>query len=264
MIAPFPEPRIPGVPIPQLRPKRLPVRGRGMTLVAAFRCHRGGILLCADREESYGDTKREIDKISAIELPMAQVFIAGSGPTSVVNQAVIEIRHALMQALTSGEDVALRHKLIIEKALKSVYERYDSNLNDSALGLLVVFARFDRQLVPLLYRSEYTMLVPEPYYVGYGAGKALSDYLADRLYEFSRNDDALLLAIAAFIFREVEHSVGGVGLGVDMMFIREGSPLGLKIGKDHIKAIQDQIPPLGDCVLPCWGGRVNIPANLIP
>ncbi|HEX3661650.1 MAG TPA: hypothetical protein VHU89_09480 [Acidobacteriaceae bacterium] len=235
-----------------------------MTLVAAFRCQRGGLLLCADREENYGDTKREVDKISVIELPMGQIFVAGSGPTSVINQAVIDMRHAFIQALTSGEDLVRNHKAMIEETLKSIHERYATNLTDCPLGLIVIFALFDRRTVPLLYRSEYSMLVSEPFYVGYGAGKALSDYLADRLYEFGRNDDALLLVIAAFIFREVEHSVGGVGLGVDMMFIREGAPLGLKIGKDHIRSIQDQIPPLGEYVLSCWADKINIPADLIP
>jgi len=235
-----------------------------MTLVAAFRCQRGGLLLCADREELYGDSKREVEKISVIELPVGQIFIAGSGPTSAISQAVIEIRHSLIQALTSGEDVVRRHKAIIEATLKSIHERYADNLKDWALGLIVIFAPFDRLTAPLLYWSDYSMLVLEPYYVGYGAGKALSDYLADRLYDYERNiDDPTLLAIAAFIFREVEHSVGGVGLGVDMMFIREGRPSGLKIGKDHVKAIQDQIPSLGDCIVPRWGD-LSIPSDLIP
>jgi 20S proteasome alpha/beta subunit len=246
------------------RSKRLPVRGKAMTLVAAFRCHRGGLLLCADREESDGTVKRETDKIAVIELPAAQVFIAGAGPSSVVNQAVIEIRQVLQQALATGESLERQHKPLIEDTLKSIHKRYAANLKEWSLGLIVIFAPFDRSTVPLLYRSEYSMLVSEPFYVGYGAGKALSDYLADRLYDYNRIDDTALLAIASFIFREVEHSVGGVGLGVDMMFIREGSPFGLKIGKDHIKAIQEKIPPLGECVLPSWNGRFSIPADLIP
>jgi 20S proteasome alpha/beta subunit len=224
----------------------------------------GGVLLCADREEDYGDTKREVDKICAIELPSFQVFIAGSGPTSVVNQACLEIRHVLTQAFAAGEDMVKRHKPLIEETLKAIHKRYAANLKNWTLGLIVIFAPFDRSMVPLLYRTEWSMMVSEPFYVGYGAGKALSDYLADRLYDYERIDDAHLLAVAAFIFREAEHSVGGVGLGVDMVFIREGAPFALKIGKENVKAIQEQIPPLGECVFSCWKDRISIPAILIP
>ena len=235
-----------------------------MTLVAAFRCPAGGILLCADREENYGDTKREIGKIFTVELPTLQVFIAGSGPTSVVSQAFLEINQALILAFSNGEDMVKVHKRLVEETLKSIHERYADNLKEWDLGLMVIFAPYDRSMVPLLYRSEYSMLVSEPFYVGYGAGKALSDYLADRLYDYERIDRQTLIAVAAFIFREVERSVGGVGLGVDMVFIREGNPFTLKIGKDNVKAIQEQIPPLGECVVPYWKDRVAIPRILVP
>jgi hypothetical protein len=156
------------------------------------------------------------------------------------------------------------HKTIIETTLESIYREYATSLRKWPLDLIVIFALFDRTVPPLLYRSERTKLFPEAFYVGYGAGKPLSDYLADRLYDYERIDYVTLLSVAAFIFREVEHSVGGVGLGVDMMFIREGAPFTLKIGKENVKAIQEQIPPLGECVSPCWKDRISIPAILIP
>jgi hypothetical protein len=67
MIPPFPKPHsiVPRPPRPKL--DRLPDRGKLMTLAAAFRCQNGGILLCADREENDGVTKRQIDKIYHIK-----------------------------------------------------------------------------------------------------------------------------------------------------------------------------------------------------
>lgn len=238
-----------------------------MTLVAAFRCHRGGLLLCADREETYGiDVKREIDKIFKIEFPTGQVFIAGSGPSSVITVASLEIRQALIRGFAENIDLEREHKNLIEEVLKSIHQRYAQNLEHWPLGLIVIFAPFNRSMAPLLYRTEFSMMVSEPIYVGYGAGKTLSDYLADRLYvnSYDQIDDATLLAVAAFIFREVEKTVVGVGLGVDAIFIHEGSPLSKTIGKDHIKAIQDQIPPLSDCIFAGWKNRINIPSELIP
>jgi hypothetical protein len=166
-------------PLPFPKPKRLPKGTLPMTLVAAFRCHRGGLLLCADREENYGDVKREIDKICEINLPSLQVFIAGTGPSSVINQTCLEFRHAMTLAFAEGKDMAREHKPLMEDTLKSIHKHYAANLKHWPLGLIVVFAPYDRSMVPLLYRTELSMMVSEPLYVGYGAGKALCDYLAD-------------------------------------------------------------------------------------
>jgi hypothetical protein len=72
MISPLPKPPRIVVPKPFPRPfpipKRLPKRMVKMTLVAAFRCSSGAIMLLADREENDVITRREVDKIYKINM----------------------------------------------------------------------------------------------------------------------------------------------------------------------------------------------------
>ncbi len=184
---PKPHPRI-GVPYPRPRPqpKRLPNRGKPMTLVAAFRCLRGGIMLIADREENDGYARHEVNKIYKINLVPCQIFIAGAGPSGIVSNANSYIHEAFVKALSDGKDILAEHKNIVESALKELHKRYAANLKTGYLDLLIVVAPLNSQNVPMLYRTEAAMMVPEPYYAAYGSGKTLCDYFAERLYECGR------------------------------------------------------------------------------
>ena len=67
-----------------------------MTLVAAFRCKNGGILLCADREENDGFLRREVNKICRIrELIPCEFFIAGAGKSAIITNARLEIHKSM-------------------------------------------------------------------------------------------------------------------------------------------------------------------------
>jgi hypothetical protein len=57
-----------------------------MTLIAAFRAREGGVLLCADREENDGFSKREVEKISRLSLLQCQMFIAGAGYAPIIKR----------------------------------------------------------------------------------------------------------------------------------------------------------------------------------
>ena len=147
MISPLLKTR-PGVLCPLS--KRLPKRKGSMTLVAAFRCPKGGILLCADREENDGFTRREVDKIYKINLVPCQVFIAGAGPSGIVTNANSHIHGALAKALSDGKDIIVEHKNIIETALKELHNRYSANLKTGYLDLLIVVAPQNDKNVPML------------------------------------------------------------------------------------------------------------------
>jgi hypothetical protein len=90
------------------KPKRLPERKRGMTLVAAFRCRNDGILLCADREENDGYLKRDIDKIYRFPLSQYHVFITGAGASTIILRACEKIHQRLSLADANGVDIGLR------------------------------------------------------------------------------------------------------------------------------------------------------------
>ena len=240
-----------------------------MTLIAAFRAGNGGILLCADREENDGYAKRQVDKIYRIKLPTCDLFIAGAGPSGVITKANTEIEDSLTRALTDGADLVRDHKSLIESSLRSIHKQYAANLKNCYLGLIVVFVPGNLASVPIMYRTELSMLIPEPYYAAYGSGKTVSDYLADRLYGVADEvfghaiDNKTLLTLALFIFREAGKSADGVGLGADMNLIRvcEDSPLQI-ICPDAVLEFQENIPTLSDAVFAYWKRRVKLPRIL--
>jgi hypothetical protein len=236
-----------------------------MTLVAAFRCQNGGILLCADREENDGVTKRQIDKIYQIrQMPNCDVLLAASGPSAFVSRSCSEINDALTSAFNAGADLRLEHKALIESRLKFMHESYPENLYGGTMDMLIVYSERGPGYSPLLYRSQQSMLELVSFYASCGIGKVLCDYLADRLYDWERIENVQLITLAAFIFREVHNSVDGVGADVDVRWIREGNGLLTTVGPEYIKAIQEQFPPLLDTVISHWKDRVHIPTAILP
>jgi len=230
-----------------------------MTLVAAFRGPKGGILLCADREENDGYTRREVDKIYYFNMVPCQVFVAGAGPSGIVTTADVEIRSALFKAHSDGANIIQEHKSIVESTLRDIHKRYAANLKSGYLDLLIVIAPLGQVMVPLLYRTELAMMVPEPYYAAYGSGKALCDYFSDRLYEYGRLDKDSMKVLATFILRETEKAASGVGLGADMWFIHEGDTSVHRISTGVIREFQALIPSIEESLWSDWKTNVKIP-----
>lgn len=230
-----------------------------MTLVAAFRCPKGGILLCADREEDDGYNKREVDKIIRIrELHACEVFIAGAGPSGVITKAGIEIHQTLLKAEYDGVDLLKDHSQLIESTLKSIHKQYAEHLKSYPMHLLIVVA--DRaKYSPVLYRTELSMLIPENDDAAYGSGKPISDYLTDRLYSYGCLESRAMAILAAFIFREAQGSSSGVGLGADMVFIHEGGKSLYFIPAPKVKELEECIPSLGECITSYWPTKVCTP-----
>jgi 20S proteasome alpha/beta subunit len=231
---------------------------RQMTLVNAFRCRNGGILLCADREENDGYNKREVDKIFRIrELHAFDVFIAGAGPGGVITKSSVEIHQALLRKEYGGSDLINEHSQIIETSLKSIHKQYSAHLKPYPMNLLIVIA-FRTEHSPLLYRTELAMLIPEATYAACGTGKPISDYLSDRLYR-QPLDKRALGVLAAFISREAEASASGVGFGMDMVFIQEDDRSFHFIPPNKVKELASSIPDLLGCITPCWKQSVEVP-----
>jgi len=238
-----------------------------MTLVAAFRCQNGGIMLISDREENDGYSRREVDKIYKIDVPacFCQVFIASAGFSGIIANLQWAVHRAVNQGCVDGKNIVLHHKGIIESGLKDFYAQYADKLTEYPGALIVVAPLTAR--VPILYRTEQAMLDPEAYYAADGSGKALSDYFADRLFGSSQIsghtvlDKELMKKLGAFILREAEKAVAGVGMGADMQFIHEGDKRVQRFSSDEVKRIQDCIPPLKEALLPCLA-NASIPIKL--
>ena len=223
-----------------------------MTLIAAFRASKGGILLCSDRHEEDGVSKRSVDKIYRIsKLKSCQIFIAGAGPSTPVKNAFIEIHKNVKQQEDSGLEVAWEHREVIEKSLKSIHERYEDVLQNWPMNLIIVIAPRAQNFHPMLYSTDGKMLSPESRYVTHGSGKGVADYLASRLYSDDLMTHWLILA-AAFIFREAGESSSGVGFGSDMVLINNGRNERREFVHESVSQIEHALPLLADCLRERW------------
>jgi 20S proteasome alpha/beta subunit len=251
---------------PPVIPERLKTAQRGkqggfMTLAAAFRGPKGGIVLCADREWSdAGITKRETEKIYWVDnLKSCEVFLAASGPDAPVLRAYSKIPEALYKVEESGRDALLEHQEIIETELLRIDKQFARLLGQWPMSLLIVVAPRSIDKVPMLYWADGPALNANAYYHAIGSGKPIADYLADRLYEHGRHTMREVATIAAFILREAAASSLGVGMGANMAFIHEGEKAIGNIPPPVIKQMQDGIPPLADAIRAYWLGRLNFP-----
>ena len=256
MIAPKPLP----VRISPPKGQRRPHQGKFMTLAAAFRSPKGGILLCADREwNDAGISKREVDKLYRINLASCVLFLAGAGPDTPILRACEEIHRSLSTAEANGVDVLVGHAGIVETALQMVHKQFARLLKNLPMTFLVVIAPRSIEKFPALYYTDGAALIQEPYYYAVGSGKPVADYLADRLYEPRRLSKRELATLAAFILREAGESSLGVGVKANMVFIREGETVMHYLTPGVVKEIQDGIPPLRDAIENYWPSRINFP-----
>ncbi len=143
------------------------------------------------------------------------------------------------------------------------FKQWDEEIKEAGtLTFIIVVAPFmlnRPDLVPVLYRTNKTVLAPYPEYCAAGSGQPICDYLADRLFHYDRMDRPLLAILAAFILREAQHSASGVGLGGDMKFIDDDGHCRREIFKDQVKDLQEGVPALGDAIFAHWKEQVRIP-----
>jgi hypothetical protein len=235
-----------------------------MTLVNAFRARNGGILLCADREEHEWYSKNEIEKIYPIttDLKSCAVFITGAGPSEIIGKAYENVHKTLLQADRGKYDVVAEHQTLIEGSLRQLYKDYKSVLAKEPMGLIVVIAPRDVRLrttpPPLLYTTVEWRLRSQQTYCAHGSGKAISDYLTDRLYVHGMTNNLLKL-LAIFIFREAERKAVGVGMGNDMWLIHESGQTSREgIGWDTVERMKKEIPNLADSLYASWGDSPSL------
>jgi hypothetical protein len=96
---------------------RLPRRKR-VTLIAAWRCT-DGVLVCADAQETVGDYRRSVQKITPEKMGNFQVIVAGSGNPSLIESFIIVLR----RAVTASRFTALEEfEALAEKTLEDFYD----------------------------------------------------------------------------------------------------------------------------------------------
>jgi 20S proteasome alpha/beta subunit len=232
-----------------------------MTLIAGFRYADGGVVLCADREESRQIAKRSIDKIFRIPLQQAVFLIAGAGRSSILANTFMRLETALKAADTDGSDLFKTHGELINNVLRGVHQEFIWGYNDEperTVALIVAVAFRSPHSIPFLYGTDSDVLYPHQLYGCAGVGEDLAYYFADKLYHQHLTRQAAAL-LAAFIFREVSQSVSGVGLGADMMVLAEKNCLVHIIPPDRVRELEDNLPKVADAIAKAWNEGVQIP-----
>jgi len=220
-----------------------------------------GILICADREESGDGTKRAVDKLVEFNFRNSTFVFGASGVTAII----ANLYTRLYEGLSANEDDLLRsHTSIISDALRSV--RNDFPEFDDWVEL-VVSASFYRDVstpvASFLYGTVGSVLQPEAEYCCKGPGKDLARYFCHRLFS-PWPDRRHAMIIAAFIFREVENHVEGVGFGTDMKYVATQHRKIQTIPSGDVAKLEEKIPILRETLIEYWRQKIKaVPQWLI-
>ena len=247
-----------GDELPRPKPKGLSERPKHMTLIAAFRC-RESILLCADREESSGMSKKTSDKLQVL---MAQPWItvaANAGSAPLADLAMKRLVKSLGEASCRGLDyLEFNHEKVIIEVLTRLHEEHvwKNPKTDHRINLIIGMS-FAETKTQYLYVTEDNIPQPINTYCCKGYGEDLCTYFAERLYEKRLSPDEMIL-LAALIFREVNASIQFCGKGTDMVLLRPGE-LAMSIFPDGVESIQRKIPPLSEVMNTFWESTKSLP-----
>jgi 20S proteasome alpha/beta subunit len=255
MILPKPLPK----PLPHPKPKRLLKGRKPMTLIAGFRCTDGGILMCADREESGDGTKRSVDKLKELRLADADFVFAASGSAIIVTNLYQRLEEALR---ANEDDLLASHVSVISGVLRSIHKEFREFKEWEELVIAAAF--YQDTTIPIasfLYSTYGNYLRPEQHFVCKGGGKDLAGYFFHRLFN-PWPDRRRSVIVAAFVFREVEDHVEGVGRGTDIKYMATHKRLIQTVPHGDVKALEDAIPSIKDVLFERWHQGITIPSWL--
>ena len=257
MIPSFPRPR-PIVPRPFPVPTtKRPLKGKPMTLVAGFRCSDGGILLCADREESGDGTKRSINKLREWKGKNATFLFGASGTSAIIANLYTRLEVALAE---NEQDLQTSHVKVIGDVLRSIHKDFEEF--DEWPEMVIAASFYQDIATPLtsfLYGTVGSVLEPVAHYTCKGFGKDLGRYFFQRLFDFwPQRRQAVIMA--TFVFREAEDHLDGVGRGTDMMYLATQQRTVWTVPYEkHISDLEGRIPSLKDTLAQGWDLAIEIP-----
>lgn len=232
-----------------------------MTIAAGFVC-KDGMLLCADREESSGASKKGVQRLFVIhDLKWSMIIAtAGSGPAG--DLAVKRLRFAFLQGFCDGASnvntLESKHEQIIIDVLTKIHEDHVwKNPRTDHAFKLVIGINFLESQGQYLYLTEDNIPQPIRGYCCVGAGEDLCTFFCESLYNTQLNKEEVIL-LAAFIFREVNSTVQFCGKGVDMVLLEPGV-WGAHITPSGVESIQSRIPGFADAMKGFWETTAKLP-----
>ena len=207
-------------------------QGRIVTIIAGFRCQ-GGIVVCADTQETSGTAKRSVPKLQCFQGPV----ISQDGQGMVNSDLALAICGAgdgpFIDKVASQAWDAVRHVSNVWEAS----ERVESMIKDTYREFGQIFQTGECPQVELIYgitkggdsRLFQGMgpVVNETTYASSGIGYYLADFLTTRM----RGDAWLSLRqtviLAAYILLQAKEHVEGCGGDSHIAVLRESESSGM-------------------------------------
>lgn len=156
-----------------------PRRRKAVTIVAGFKCE-GGVVLCADTQETAQDIKLWVEKLSLYKQDWCQAGFGGSGHGDMVEMLVQRIK----AELDKGYDSLTEVRDCIRLALREGYEheiRHHPDPPEEKVVTLLLAIRPRAEQRMTLFKSTGPVLLEIPEYEVVGVGE-LVRYIAKNLY----------------------------------------------------------------------------------
>jgi hypothetical protein len=152
-----------------------------VTIVAGF-VSTDGLLLCADREERDGTSKKDVNKVLCMAGDDWHVAIGGAGPSAIIELAFKRLRKRF-ESIEDEAGIQSEHEEILRNELFNLHEQYvwPSKQVDYRFSLLVGI-NLKRSKQTFLYRTQEYIPEPVQTFCCIGIGADLANYFADRLY----------------------------------------------------------------------------------
>lgn len=249
-----------------LKPWR-PRRRSNVTIAAGFKC-KDGLLICADREERSGTSKKGVEKLFTVHAHPWNMTIATGGSAPVGDLAVDRLRKKFVSGFLKGivntshtqgvRALEETHEQIIVDVLTKIYEEHvwKNPVVDHGIQLIIGLSFLETQK-QFLYLTHDNIPQRINAYCCLGYGEDLCTYFAERLYHPNLSKDEMIL-LAAFIFREINDAIQFCGKGTDMVLLRPGE-LGMHIYPHGVELIQEPIPKFAEVVRSFWDTTKVLP-----
>lgn len=236
------------MPKPRFRPKseRLPTRC-AVTIIAGFKCS-GGVVLCADTQETISISgiplsKRKVPKLRFHERDPIQLQMAGEAPLAVAFCGAGDGAFIDKLVDNAWRDVAYKKSCssvweaasAIEDSIKETYKDfgaiYQVGLCPSAELLYGVKAAGGVQL----FSADGPVVNEIDEFRSGGCGYYMADFLAQRMHDKCLSAHQCAILAAYILFQAKEH-VDGCGGDSHIAVLREDESCGL-IGWHQLEAI---------------------------
>jgi 20S proteasome alpha/beta subunit len=201
--------------------------------------------MAADMEESSGYTgKRTVNKLQPVDFfGQWATIIAGAGDSAVIDNATRRLTNEFAKITPFDEDKVYD---ALDRVLGDVHEKYiDPVPNHEGVELLVgIRSPMHTSLISTCKRTPK----PEVAFACTGLGRDLANYFADKLFEQWDCTLEDTVKLAAFILKEVQHSVRSVGMGSQIGILTEVKNFPLYYGPDSLASAEMELPEFDDAL----------------